>query len=137
MYGPHVGQGKNSSADWFDTSISENKHLSCCMISIFSCKLAIILIVIRTFPGDFFCDVQPLIQSAMDGYNVSIFAYGQTNSGKTHTMVPLSPPKNRKVIKKKEEEGKNQQKTEKEEYKHKHSGLCSYCAILLYNALHA
>ncbi|ONK74202.1 uncharacterized protein A4U43_C03F3850 [Asparagus officinalis] len=36
--------------------------------------------------GDFFCDVQPFIQSAMDGYNVSIFAYGQTNSGKTHTM---------------------------------------------------
>lgn len=40
--------------------------------------------------GDFFCDVQPFVQSAMDGYNVSIFAYGQTHSGKTHTMLGSS-----------------------------------------------
>ncbi|XP_021816400.1 kinesin-like protein KIN-14A [Prunus avium] len=39
--------------------------------------------------AELFCDVQPLVQSALDGYNVSIFAYGQTNSGKTHTMVAL------------------------------------------------
>jgi hypothetical protein len=37
--------------------------------------------------GDFFQDLQPLVQSALDGYNVSIFSYGQTGSGKTHTMV--------------------------------------------------
>ncbi|KAI4328137.1 hypothetical protein L6164_020518 [Bauhinia variegata] len=36
--------------------------------------------------AELFSDVQPLVQSALDGYNVSIFAYGQTCSGKTHTM---------------------------------------------------
>ncbi|KDP29758.1 hypothetical protein JCGZ_18693 [Jatropha curcas] len=36
--------------------------------------------------GELFSDVQPYVQSALDGYNVSIFAYGQTRSGKTHTM---------------------------------------------------
>ena len=29
----------------------------------------------------------PLIESAWEGFNVSLFAYGQTGSGKTHTMV--------------------------------------------------
>lgn len=41
------------------------------------------------FAAELFSDVQPLVQSALDGYNVSIFAYGQTHSGKTHTMVSL------------------------------------------------
>ncbi|KAK1588554.1 hypothetical protein Q3G72_024533 [Acer saccharum] len=36
--------------------------------------------------AELFSDAQPLVQSALDGYNVSIFAHGQTNSGKTHTM---------------------------------------------------
>ncbi|XWS41648.1 hypothetical protein CRYUN_Cryun17cG0100400 [Craigia yunnanensis] len=36
--------------------------------------------------AELFSDVQPFVQSALDGYNVSIFAYGQTWSGKTHTM---------------------------------------------------
>lgn len=36
--------------------------------------------------GEIFHDVQPFVQSALDGFNVSIFAYGQTRSGKTHTM---------------------------------------------------
>lgn len=31
--------------------------------------------------------VQPLIDSAMDGFNTTILAYGQETSGKTHTMM--------------------------------------------------
>merc|ERR1719326_1800839 len=33
-----------------------------------------------------FEDCQDLVQSAADGYNVTIFAYGQTGAGKTFTM---------------------------------------------------
>ncbi|KAK7309573.1 hypothetical protein RJT34_06413 [Clitoria ternatea] len=40
--------------------------------------------------AELFSDVQPMVQSALDGYNVSLFAYGQTNSGKTHTMEGTS-----------------------------------------------
>ncbi|AQL01081.1 Kinesin-like protein KCA2 [Zea mays] len=36
--------------------------------------------------GELFLDVQPFVQSALDGYNISIFAYGQSRSGKTHTL---------------------------------------------------
>ncbi|XP_057807154.1 LOW QUALITY PROTEIN: kinesin-like protein KIN-14B [Salvia miltiorrhiza] len=36
--------------------------------------------------ADLFADIQPFVQSAFDGFNVSLFAYGQTSSGKTHTM---------------------------------------------------
>ncbi|KAF5749741.1 hypothetical protein HS088_TW03G00066 [Tripterygium wilfordii] len=36
--------------------------------------------------AEIFNDVQPFVQSSLDGYNVSIFAYGHTCSGKTHTM---------------------------------------------------
>ncbi|WCJ31983.1 Kinesin-like protein KIN-14B [Euphorbia peplus] len=36
--------------------------------------------------AELFNDVQPFVQSALDGFNVSIYAYGQTHSGKTHTM---------------------------------------------------
>eukprot|EP00747_Dinoflagellata_sp_TGD_P187024 gnl/TRDRNA2_/TRDRNA2_44467_c0_seq1.p1 gnl/TRDRNA2_/TRDRNA2_44467_c0~~gnl/TRDRNA2_/TRDRNA2_44467_c0_seq1.p1 ORF type:complete len:604 (-),score=77.96 gnl/TRDRNA2_/TRDRNA2_44467_c0_seq1:108-1880(-) len=40
-------------------------------------------------PGDpeqIFEDCRDLVQSATDGHNVTIFAYGQTGTGKTHTM---------------------------------------------------
>ncbi|XP_050223813.1 kinesin-like protein KIN-14U isoform X2 [Mercurialis annua] len=35
---------------------------------------------------EIFIDVEPILRSALDGYNVCIFAYGQTGTGKTHTM---------------------------------------------------
>lgn len=31
--------------------------------------------------------VKPVIESSMEGFNTSVFAYGQTNAGKTHTMM--------------------------------------------------
>jgi hypothetical protein len=34
-----------------------------------------------------FDEVNPLIESVMDGYNSCIMAYGQTGAGKTYTMV--------------------------------------------------
>ena len=36
--------------------------------------------------GSVFEAVSPLVTSVLDGYNVYIFAYGQTDSGKTSTM---------------------------------------------------
>lgn len=31
--------------------------------------------------------VAPLIEEVLSGYNCTVFAYGQTGTGKTHTMV--------------------------------------------------
>ncbi|KAL0913096.1 hypothetical protein M5K25_016528 [Dendrobium thyrsiflorum] len=36
--------------------------------------------------SDVYADASPLVISVMDGYNVCIFAYGQTGTGKTFTM---------------------------------------------------
>ena len=45
------------------------------------------LSLISFFQAAVFVEVQPLIVSVMDGYNVCLFCYGQTGSGKTWTMV--------------------------------------------------
>ena len=39
--------------------------------------------------GDVFQEVEPILRSALDGHNVCVFAYGQTGTGKTFTMVSI------------------------------------------------
>ena len=36
---------------------------------------------------DVFSQVRPLVDAAVSGYNATVFAYGQTGTGKTHTML--------------------------------------------------
>lgn len=40
----------------------------------------------RSSQEDVFSDCRALIGSCVDGFNVTVFAYGQTGAGKTHTM---------------------------------------------------
>lgn len=47
---------------------------------------------------DVFLEVEPIIRSALDGHNVCIFAYGQTGTGKTFTMVFLLPAPQRHCL---------------------------------------
>ena len=42
-----------------------------------------------------FAETLPVVKSVLDGYNVCIFAYGQTGTGKTFTME--GTPENRGV----------------------------------------
>jgi kinesin family protein C2/C3 len=39
-----------------------------------------------SWAADVFADTAPVVVSVLDGYNVCIFAYGQTGTGKTFTM---------------------------------------------------
>lgn len=45
-----------------------------------------------------FADVQEFVQSALDGYNVTLFSYGQTGAGKTHSMQGSGNDKMRGII---------------------------------------
>ena len=44
------------------------------------------------------CSIDKLIDSALDGYSVTIFAYGQTGSGKTYTIMGRDDAINEKIL---------------------------------------
>ena len=46
----------------------------------------------------FNCSINKLIDSALDGYSVTIFAYGQTGSGKTYTIMGRDDAINDKIL---------------------------------------
>ena len=47
----------------------------------------------RATQVEIYDDVKPLTLSVLDGYNCCVFAYGQTGTGKTHTMQgPANDP---------------------------------------------
>ena len=46
----------------------------------------------------FNCSINKLIDSALDGYSVTIFAYGQTGSGKTYTIMGREDSINEKIL---------------------------------------
>jgi kinesin family member C2/C3 len=50
--------------------------------------------------GEVYGEVEPLVRSVMDGFNVCVFAYGQTGAGKTFTMqgTPEQPGVNVRAI---------------------------------------
>lgn len=40
----------------------------------------------------------PILNNILDGFNGTIIAYGQTSSGKTHTIQGTSEPNNKGII---------------------------------------
>lgn len=51
-----------------------------------------------TAQTDVFDGVSELVQSALDGYHVCLFSYGQTGAGKTYTMQGTDAPGGRGII---------------------------------------
>ncbi|GFH27514.1 kinesin motor domain-containing protein, partial [Haematococcus lacustris] len=51
-----------------------------------------------TAQEDVFASVSELVQSALDGYHVCLFSYGQTGAGKTYTMQGTDSPAGRGII---------------------------------------
>lgn len=45
-----------------------------------------------------FAGVSELVQSALDGFHVCLFSYGQTGAGKTYTMQGADSPAGRGII---------------------------------------
>lgn len=45
-----------------------------------------------------FDSVSELVQSALDGYHVCLFSYGQTGAGKTHTMSGGAAPEQQGIM---------------------------------------
>jgi hypothetical protein len=45
-----------------------------------------------------FSGVSELVQSALDGYHVCLFSYGQTGAGKTYTMQGSEQSSDRGII---------------------------------------
>lgn len=52
-------------------------------------------LTVLSFAEAVFAQTKPIVTSVLDGYNVCIFAYGQTGTGKTFTME--GTPENRGV----------------------------------------
>lgn len=77
VFGPNASQGDPITP--FPTSLASSNNL-----------LFLVL-----FTADVFEDTAPFATSVIDGYNVCIFAYGQTGTGKTFTME--GTPDNRGV----------------------------------------
>lgn len=61
-------------------------------LSSFRCEVELPILILCTFSsfsqmsGEVFANTAPVVVSVLDGYNVCIFAYGQTGTGKTFTM---------------------------------------------------
>lgn len=76
VFGPNASQG-----DHWHPIISLCIHLPCRNSHLTNGMFPVIFCI-----ADVFEDTAPFATSVIDGYNVCIFAYGQTGTGKTFTM---------------------------------------------------